>query len=621
VEARRRTWFDERGLVVDDRALPFYAGAMHYWRVDPARWPACLRAIRDLGLTLVETYVPWHVHEPEHGERAWNDERDLARFLEAARVAGLGVVLRPGPHPHVPEWVLAEPECQARTAHGTPAWWPQPPRAVPIPSYASRRFRAHVRAWYAHLAEVIRPYIGDPVVALGIDNEAPRSLRTGTYDLDYHSDAIAWFGEDPPRAWDPARAELCARWVEFKDEYIARALGDFGRMLAEVGLGELARFHNLPPGHYQLYDLRRIQAQLGGPVGIDAYTPRNLFPELRWRVAALVGNARPLPLAPQVGIGFFPWFPPLDWGDDPLRERDHLLTLLASGVRGFNLCMAVERDQYYGAAIAGSGQVERHAAWIRPLIAALGEIDWPSLRRPAPIALVDMRADLRAGLANTALDPMTPVLADVLGLGPGGAAELALDPAAITARRWQTAVCRALELAQVPFVIVDESASAEELASYRAVIAPTPSERISPALWTTLCGLAEARRTVVVIGPAIPAGAPRRVGKLKAGSLDDLAGLADDLAVLAGDASVGGQVAWQVEHPDGGRAMPFHASDGTVRAVFVLSDAEHGTNITLWTDRATRSLRDPCTQERIVVEGGRAVVPIHPRGVRLLLVA
>jgi hypothetical protein len=37
MEARRRTWFDDRGLKLEQgRSLPFYAGAMHYWRVAPA---------------------------------------------------------------------------------------------------------------------------------------------------------------------------------------------------------------------------------------------------------------------------------------------------------------------------------------------------------------------------------------------------------------------------------------------------------------------------------------------------------------------------------------------------------------------------------------------------------
>lgn len=129
MEARQRTRFDDAGLVVGERRVPFYAGAMHYWRVDPASWAKCLRAIRELGLGLVETYVPWRVHETAPGQRGWDKERDLARFIQLAGDAGLGVVLRPGPHINaeltafgMPDHVLGEAACQARTAAGTPVW-------------------------------------------------------------------------------------------------------------------------------------------------------------------------------------------------------------------------------------------------------------------------------------------------------------------------------------------------------------------------------------------------------------------------------------------------------------------------------------------------------------------
>ena len=640
MEARRGTWFDDRGLVVaPDRRLPFYAGAMHYWRVEPSRWRACLRAIHDLGLTLVETYVPWRVHEPEAGEDLWSGRRDLAKFLDEAAAAGLSVVLRPGPHINaeltsfgLPDWVLGDPEVQARTARGTPAYMPAPPRAFPIPSYASAAFHTLVRGWYATVAEVVRPYLAPdgPVVALGVDNEAQLFFRAGAFDLDYHPDALVWWQEasglsEPPRAWDPADAARCARWVAFKDEYLARALGAFAAMFDEVGLGEVARFHNLPPGHFGLYDLRRIQAAIGGPVGIDAYTPRAGFPELRRRAHALAGNAAPLPLALEVGVGFFPWIPPLDATEDATRERDHLLTLLAAGVRGFNLFMAVERDRYYGAAIDARGQLEPHAAWIAKLTAALAEVDWPALRRPAAIALVDTRADARLGLASSVIDPMTPVLTDVLGLGPAGSAELAADPAAATARRWQTALCRALELAQVPYVIVDEAASEDELARYRAVIAPT-GDRVDRGLWQRLRALADARRTVVVIGPGTPArdeldqplaeDPPRRMGRLKAASLDDLPGLAEDLAQLAASADD----AWQIERPDEVRAVPFSDDAGKARVVLVTSDAARDATAVLLAGPGATALRDPFTNERVAVAGGRAAFAIAARGVRMWIV-
>ena len=636
MEAHRRTTFDARGLVVAGRSRPVYSGAMHYWRVPRARWAACLRAIHSLGLTCVETYVPWRVHEPERGTFAWTGDRDLAAFLEAVRTAGLLAIVRPGPHVNaeltsfgMPDWVLADTDCQARTAHGTPAYLPVPPRAFPIPSYASHVFRERVRAWYAAVAKIVEPFVGDPVVAIGVDNEAQMFFRAGAYDLDYHPDALEWWHEasgldaEPPREWKPDDAARCALWLKFKDEYIGRALGDFAKSLDAVGLGELARFHNLPPGHFGLYDLRRVQTAIGGPVGIDAYTPRAQFPALRRRAAALVGNAQPLPLALEVGVGFFPWFPPLDEGEDPARERDHLLTLLAAGVRGFNLFMAVERDRYYGAAIDAQGRVEKHAAWIAPLVAVLGEVDWPSLRRPAPIAVVDTRADARLALAGCLIDPMTPVLADVLGLGPGGAAELASDGAGTVARRWQDAICRALELAQVPYVIVDESASEDELARYRAVIAPT-HERCDRGLWQRLRALAEHKRCIVVIGPGtptrdeldqpLPDGAPKRVGRLKAGSLEDPAGLAEDLAALAGEANE----AWQVERPDDVRAMPFHDASGAVRVVFVTSDAPRAQTAVVLAGEGARALRDALTGERIVITSGRATIPIS--GVRMLIV-
>jgi len=639
VETRRRTRFDARGVVVEGGGtLPFYAGAMHYWRVDPARWAACLRAIHDLGLTIVETYVPWRVHEPERGVYDWTGAGDLGRFVEAARAAGLAVVLRPGPHCNaeltcfgMPDHVVGDPACQARTARDTPCWMPSPPRAWPIPSYASKAFRDRVHGWYAAVAEQVRAHLAPdgPVVAIGVDNEAQLFFRLGAFDVDYHPDAIAWFRDhgfdDAPRAWAPDDAARCAAWVKFKDLYLARALGELATMLDDVGLGEVARFHNLPPGPSGLYDLRRIQDAIGGPVGIDAYTPRAGFRELRRRALAMVGNASPIPIAFEVGVGFFPWFPPLDGAaEDPQRERDHLLTLLACGARGFNLYMAVERERWYGAAITGAGIVEKHAAWIRPLMSALDEVDWPSLRRRTSIAVIDARADLRFGLATSAADPLTPVVTEVLGLGPGGLAELGTDHGAVLARRWQTAVCTALELAQAAYTIVDETTPEIELRGYRAVIAPT-LDRVDAGLWSRLRALAETRHTVV-IGPQTPTRdeldrpldgpAPRRVGRLKVGSLDDVPGLAADFHQLAFDPTHALE-AWQVERPAEVRVHAFETPEGAARVVFVLSDADRPTTAVVL---ATGVVRDPWTREQLVPVNGRLSIPMPPRGVRMLIV-
>jgi beta-galactosidase len=68
VEKRRRTWFDAAGLSLEGGGhLPVFAAAMHYWRVDPRDWRACLEAVRALGFELVQTSVPWSVHEVRAG--------------------------------------------------------------------------------------------------------------------------------------------------------------------------------------------------------------------------------------------------------------------------------------------------------------------------------------------------------------------------------------------------------------------------------------------------------------------------------------------------------------------------------------------------------------------------
>ncbi|MBA3540683.1 MAG: hypothetical protein H0T79_13815, partial [Deltaproteobacteria bacterium] len=107
---------------------------------------------------------------------------------------------------------------------------------------------------------------------------------------------------------------------------------------------------------------------------------------------------------------------------------------------------------------------------------------------------------------------------------------------------------------------------------------------------------------------------PRRLGKIREGSLDDLPGLAADLAGLAGELSD----LWQIERPDTIRAAAYAAPDGQVRVVFVTSTALKPTTGVLLAEAT--ALRDPFTGERIVVTAGKATIAMHARGVRMLLV-
>ena len=57
--------------------------------------------MRWLGLTFVESYVPWGVHETAEGRFDFGEDdprKDLGAFLDLAKELGLYVFLRPGPH-------------------------------------------------------------------------------------------------------------------------------------------------------------------------------------------------------------------------------------------------------------------------------------------------------------------------------------------------------------------------------------------------------------------------------------------------------------------------------------------------------------------------------------------
>lgn len=190
------------GLEVGGRAVPLYAGSVHYWRLDPRDWRAGLEASKALGLRLVDIYVPWNVHETGPGQFDFgrtDARRDVAGFLRIAHELGLFAIVRPGPHINaeltcfgIPERIIWDASCQARSRSGHPVMLPMLPFAFPVPSYASEAFHDEAARYFQALGPVLGPllYPAGPIVMLQIDNEGALYFRDGAYDQDYHPDAI-----------------------------------------------------------------------------------------------------------------------------------------------------------------------------------------------------------------------------------------------------------------------------------------------------------------------------------------------------------------------------------------------------------------------------------------------
>jgi beta-galactosidase len=538
------------GLVVGDELVPLHAGSVHYWRLDPRHWRACLQAIQSLGFRVVDTYVPWSVHEREPGvlELGERDPRlDVAAFLRLAHELGLYAIVRPGPHINaeltcfgIPERIVWDPACQARSPHQNPVVLPMLPQAFPVPSYASEAFLDEAARYFRQLGAALAPlvYPRGPIVMVQVDNEGAMYFRDGAYDQDYHPDAIAHYrsflrekyksleeleqayGRDPatdaplrfadvapPTRFDASAPRDLARhldWAEFHEHLLARAMRRLSAALEDAGFAGIPRSHNFPPGQEATpLNAARVQEAVE-LVGFDYYgrASEAARASIARRTSELAVRSDALgvpPFACEIGAGFPPFFPPLD-------ERDSVFTVLcalAYGLRGFNAYMAVERDRWIGAPIDPYGRERPFALFWRKLTAALERVRFGSLHRPCPVRIVTPRSERRLARVMHAFGPISGAFFSVSG---GGARESALEDdlglgvsPVVEVDTFTRMIEAALDDRGVPYAHVGGEDRDVSLAGARWIVCVT-SGGLSPALFDKLAESAEAG-ALVTLGP------------------------------------------------------------------------------------------------------------------------
>ncbi|MCU1422137.1 MAG: bgaB [Microbacteriaceae bacterium] len=148
-------------FLLDDAPYRVLSGALHYFRVHPDAWADRIHSARLLGLTTIETYVPWNAHEPGRGEWTQSGALDLGRFLDLVHEAGLTAIVRPGPY-----------ICAEWDGGGLPAWLFLEP-GVGIRSSEPTYLRA-VDEYLRRVYEIVAPrqvHAGGPVILVQIENE------------------------------------------------------------------------------------------------------------------------------------------------------------------------------------------------------------------------------------------------------------------------------------------------------------------------------------------------------------------------------------------------------------------------------------------------------------------
>ncbi len=391
--------FGENGIIIDGREIPLYSGSVHYWRTERKHWGKILDQCRQMGFEIIETYIPWSVHETEPGifDFGEKDERkDLEAFLSLCEQKGLWVIVRPGPHINAemtlfgyPEWILADEEIQARTPQGTAAVYPYVTKQFAVPSYASRKLYRATEAYFWVLQPILKrhSYPDGGIVAVQADNETCYFFRDRPYVMDYADDSVrlyrhmlqekyhtadrvsAVYGKHfsdfaqicPPTGYDKEDGyamEYYLDWTEYKEYQILYALGRMVDIIGSMQLG-LPIFHNCAYQNHTPVSVQRIERIPGLSVaGIDAYPEPQDTKMLKERIRYLAGSSR-LPFVPEFGSGS--WF---DRGRvlSAGEEEFGYLYAFMNGLKAVNFYMLAERDRWTGAPLSCDGRV-RESYW------------------------------------------------------------------------------------------------------------------------------------------------------------------------------------------------------------------------------------------------------------------
>ncbi|PPQ64157.1 hypothetical protein CVT24_008792 [Panaeolus cyanescens] len=175
--------FDNYSMILKGQRVFIHSGEFHTFRLPvPSLWVDILEKTKAAGLNSVSVYTHMGLMNPAPGVVDFDGFRGLQPLFDAAKEAGIWIVLRPGP--------------VQTTAGGMPHW---------ATSEVAGQLRTNASdwkaAWQAYIQEVIKVTVpnqinrGGPVIAVQIDNEWSQSpaSRAGYFvDLEaaYHNSEI-----------------------------------------------------------------------------------------------------------------------------------------------------------------------------------------------------------------------------------------------------------------------------------------------------------------------------------------------------------------------------------------------------------------------------------------------
>lgn len=539
-----------QGIQLDSNLIPLYSGAVHYWRLERTLWKAILENVKEMGFQVIETYIPWSVHETASGVFDFGTnvpEKDLDAFLTLCEELDLFVHVRPGPHINsemtyfgFPRRIVHDKAIQARSPFGTPVNLPHSPKIIPIPSYASHKFYQEVAVYFDALAPILRKhaYPTGNIIAVQSDNETCYFFRERPYMLDYHPDSIQLYQnmltakyteiDDlnqiyhsdfldfhevmPPTGFQGTSKEDLPRhldWVEYKEYQICWCLRRFADMWRERGIN-LPFYQNTGYHYYTPLDNIRIEKECLDICGIDMYPNKTSHKTIKEKVRYMSGSSI-LPFVPEYGSGVWYEFP-----QTFLPEEEEFTTLYAfmNGLKAINFYMLVERDRWQGSPITRDNRIRKeYFSFYKKLLSFFSDNKiWEFFRAPKVLVLKNYDcARVKAALSYrdfASLDANT--FTPAFNLPPALFAvdnrfdfqHFDEDSSHWASEFWIEHTISVLEDLHIDFNISDSHLPYEDLLSYDYIFA-SAYDFMSEKAQQALSAYAESGRTLI-LGPGMP---------------------------------------------------------------------------------------------------------------------
>jgi beta-galactosidase len=429
-----------------------FAAELHYFQIEKRYWSICFERIKRAGFRIISTAVPWNLHQDNSKHFDFNGfddpKKDLIVFLELAREFGFKVILRPGPwvagqikNGGLPDYLFNDSKIYARDAQGNELSLPDDygVKTGHLPSYLHSNFQFHLKSYFKAFIETTKNYVHPrgPIFMVELDYETSfgRMLEPGS--ADYNPDILQlYYGEFLEERYDDIK-KLNALYKEKNDDFNqVQPPRNFSKLKTTdyPKVFDWFRFREFILNTYleQLEDIfsaytveplifRSLFFRNGDllpafnliPEDRSPFLGSNVFPEGNYFDLSVKARF----LKSEYGFAFATSFTSGSAAIEPDREEEiapvknnarrfYLAAGLASGFKGMNHYMFVNREKWYGAPLHNDGTITEGYNLLKKFNLIVTQVGQEDMETNPEIAVVGNR--LYSWLSMTDSDKLFP---------------------------------------------------------------------------------------------------------------------------------------------------------------------------------------------------------------------